>query len=424
MWRRISIVLQIIAVIWLVHDGAAVTFAQGTWLSAAGPVNRSMGGASAAAPLDAIGSLYWNPATMRGLERSELGFGMDLVYSNHSVSSSVGPFTGTTESENGFFPVPTVGWVHHLEERPVSLGLFVGGVAGFKTTLIADAANPILAPPPIGLGRVSSEASFLQLAPTLAVSLSDRLSIAAGPIVTVGELEVEPFIFDSPNADGRYPSGRASRYHWGGGAQIGAYFISGDMHWGVSLKTPTWMEEFRFFSQDAAGNPRVLHANIDLPMILSVGTAYSGIADWEFAADVRYFDYKNTQGFGDPAVFSPTGALGGLDWSSVIAVALGAQRRLTERLYLRGGYTFNQSPIKNSEAMFNLAAPLFYQHMLSTGASWMLSDAITVNLAYSYFLPSDRTGPIVLPGVGVVPGTEVSQRLDAHILNFGLTARY
>lgn len=415
-----------LAVTWGTLVCTSVASAQGLWLSAGGPVNRGMGGASTAAPIDAIGANYWNPATIRGLEDNELAFGMDLLYSNHSITSSAGPVSGTTNSENGFFPIPTVGWVHHLEDRPISLGLFVGGVAGFKTNINADPTNPILAQPPngLGLGRISSEASFMQVAPSLAISLTENLSIAAGPTITLGELGVEPFIFDSPNANGAYPSGRSARYSWGGGAQFGIYYIRDCFHLGASLKTTTWMEQFRFFSQDAAGATRILHANVDLPMILSLGAAYSGVENWVFAADLRYFDYRNTAGLGDPAVFDGTGKLGGLGWSSVIAVALGTQYRVNDCLYLRGGYTYNQSPIHNNGAFFNLAAPLYYQHMLSAGASWKLSDSAAINLAYSYLLPSDVSGPIVLPGVGALPGTNVTQRMDAHILNFGVSVRY
>jgi long-chain fatty acid transport protein len=137
---------------------------------------------------------------------------------------------------------------------------------------------------------------------------------------------------------------------------------------------------------------------------------------------MRYFDYSNTAGFGSPAVFDATGKLGGLGWSSVVAVATGAQYRYSDCLYLRGGYTFNQSPIHNNGAFFNLAAPLFYQHMLSCGASWKLSDCVAVNAAYSYLLPSDVSSsiPVVPPQVP----SNVTQTLDAHILNFGVSARY
>lgn len=394
--------------------------AQGTWLSAAGPVNRGMGGASTAAPLDAIGVTYWNPAASSGLATSELSFGMDELYSNHSISSTIGGFSGTTQSENGFFPIPTVGWVQHVEDSPVSLCLFVGGVAGFKTTVNADPTNPVLS----AFGRISSEACFMQVAPAISLQVTDQLSLAAGPTITQAELGAEPFIFDAPNLNGSYPSARASRYHFGGGAQFGAYYDLGSVKLGASVKTPTWMERFRFFADDGAGGARIVSADVDLPTIVSVGGAYTGLENWTFALDLRYFDYANTAGFGDPASFESDFSVSGLGWRSVAAASAGAQFQATETLTLRCGYTYNQNPISGSDTMVNLAAPLFYEHMVSAGASFLLVQNVTLNAAYSYYLPETITGPVAFPGVGVIPGASVSQSLDVHVVGVGVSVRY
>ena len=48
------------------HEAARAQF--GVVLSGAGPENRSMGGASTAAPIDPSGALYWNPAAITGLD--------------------------------------------------------------------------------------------------------------------------------------------------------------------------------------------------------------------------------------------------------------------------------------------------------------------------------------------------------------------
>jgi hypothetical protein len=71
---------------------------------------------------------------------------------------------------------------------------------------------------------------------------------------------------------------------------------------------------------DELGRPREVRANLDLPMIVSVGAAYTGLDRWVFAADLRYIDYKNADGFGDDG-FAPTGALRGLGFRSIFAAA-------------------------------------------------------------------------------------------------------
>lgn len=400
---------------------ASVCWGQGVIVSAGGPVHRGMGGASTAAPISALGALYWNPATISGLEKGELEVGLDLLFTKHRVASSFGPFSGSTDAEPGTFPVPNIGWVHHLEDSPITVGFSVNAVAGFKTNLPADPTNPVLMPQPNGLGRVSSEASFIQLAPVLSYAVSDRVSIAAGPVITSGQVSLEPFVFGAANADRTYSSGRATRYHWGGGLQVGTYYIPDpDWRFGASWKSPSWMETFEFYGEDENGAPRQLSASIDLPMTVSLGAAYAGFENWLIALDLRYLDYANADGFGDAAQYEASGRLQGLDWSSVMALAVGVQRSLGERVFVRSGYTYNQNPIKESEAFYNVATPLFYEHMISVGGSYKLNNSLALNIAYSHYVENSRTGPIVLPGTGAVPGSSVTNEMSADFLSFGI----
>ena len=70
--------------------GAGTVFGQaGVILTGQGAINRSMAGASTAAPIDASGALYWNPAAITGLNRSEMEFGLEGLYPQTEVSSTV-----------------------------------------------------------------------------------------------------------------------------------------------------------------------------------------------------------------------------------------------------------------------------------------------------------------------------------------------
>src|SRR2546423_6703744 len=81
--------------VWLILASAVIcsyghaAFGQGVALPAAGPVNQSMAGAAVAAPIDAMGALYWNPASISGLSSSEMSFGLGLLLPTTSVSSSL-----------------------------------------------------------------------------------------------------------------------------------------------------------------------------------------------------------------------------------------------------------------------------------------------------------------------------------------------
>jgi long-chain fatty acid transport protein len=272
---------------------------------------------------------------------------------------------------------------------------------------------------------VNAQAQFLQLAPIVSYAVTDRLSVAAGPTIVTAELVVDPFVLDSANADGTYPSGRASEYEWGGGFQFGAYYnYNDDWRFGSSFKSTQWIAPFSYNGEDENGLPRTMSANFDLPMVLSVGTSYAGFENWLLALDVRYFDYSNTAGFGDSAIFRPDGSLGGLDWSSVIATALGVQRKFGDHFALRGGYTYNPSPIKNSEAFYNIASSLFYEHMLSTGFSYTPNRSLSFNAGYSHLFENTLTGPLVSPVSGVIPGSTFSSSMSANFLSTGISVFY
>src|SRR5689334_13453795 len=88
----------------------------GAVFTSAGATNRSMAGASVAAPLSATGAVFWNPATTVALESSQVELGAELLYPQSKLSSSVPagslapgfpPVTvaGSTWAENGVFPL-------------------------------------------------------------------------------------------------------------------------------------------------------------------------------------------------------------------------------------------------------------------------------------------------------------------------------
>ncbi len=298
------------------------TWAQGVALNGVGPVNRSMGGAATAAPLDSAGALYWNPATIVALPASDCSVAMETVLPRSEVRSrmaanAMGPglppldMEGTTKSDSGVAPVPVIAFVHKPPEQTWAYGLGLFGIGGFNGNYASSETNPIFTPsPPVGLGvgRVAAQLDILQLVPTAAWVISDHVSIGLAPTVTLARLTASPAFFAAPddaNGDGfaSYPDATGTPYHWGAGFQAGIYY-TGDAGWhfGASLKSPQWFETFEFSSADELGRPRTFAGDFDYPLIASVGTAYSGILDTVFACDLRYFSYGDADGFG---VFIP-----------------------------------------------------------------------------------------------------------------------
>ena len=403
---------------------------QGIVLPTSGPINRGMAGATTGAAIDALGSTYWNPATISGLDSNEIGFGLELGLAPWTVESTFpGVGSGSTNAESGAIPIPSVGWVYQTQNPRLKFGLSFAATAGYSSNLPADATNPVLSPPlalgGVGLGNVQAEATFFQVAPSFAYVLTDKLSVGFGPTVTMGRITIDDNVFAVPNANGLYPQGNGTRYHWGLGAQLGFYYQHNSLwSFGANLKTPTWMEPLRYFGETATGLPRVDKNNFDLPLIATFGTAYRPNDNSIFTVDLRYFNYTDTSGWGDDAGFNADLTANGLGWDDVFSLHLGSQVRMTQRLTARAGYLYASELFDDEDTFFNVGSDLSYQHAVSVGGSYDLSCNTQLSFAYTYTFPFESTGPFVAPGIGPIPGSSVTNDVTIHLVDFGVNVRY
>lgn len=422
------------SIFWMVGGVLALTATPvaaqfGPVLSGTGAVNRSMGGASTAAPLSAGGALFWNPATLSGLKRSELEVGVELLFPHASMfanGAGLGLGSGNTESEDSVFPLPTIALAFHPEDSSFTYGLGVFAMSGFGLNYAGSTTNPLQAAPPAGLGfgPIYSQYSVLQIAPALVYEVSDQFSLSFSPVLDIATAQLDPALITSPNPPaGPYPNGTHSRSAWGCGFTLGAYYQADMWDFGASYKSTQWFQPNRFSASDNFGAPRSFDFNLDCPSIISVGTSYKGIDGVLLAADVRYLDFESTDGFGDSG-FGPNGALRGLGFQNIFAVALGSQYQLTDDLTVRVGYSGNQNPISSSQVSANVASPLIIQHVLTTGASYEITDDFVLSLTYLHAFENSSQGPIVLPGLGPVPATSIKSTASIDSIMLGATVKF
>lgn len=427
---------------------AGVSCAQeGVVLTGAGPINRSMGGAATAAPISASGALYWNPASISGLRQTEMEFGLELLWPHTTLTSSVPAnalglgappvaFAGSTNSDSGIFPLPTMGLVYRCGDSPWTLGVGVLTVGGFGVNYPSSTTNPILQAPPLqglGVGPLHTQLFVTQLVPTAAYQLTDRVSVGIAPTVTMASLSIDPNIVAPPDHPGgtpfvSYPRSGNSPISTGGGVQAGVYF-AGPNGWqlGASVKSPQWLESFHFHSMNAQGQPLDVSFRLTYPLIVSAGAAYAGFPRWLFAADVRYIDYANADGFRQSG-FGPNGAVQGLGWRSIFGLCAGMQYQCTDCLFLRLGYSYNQSPVSqplapdSPLATITIAAPSIIEHAIYVGATWHASESLLLSIAYAHGFENSLSGIYRGPTV-IVPGSNVRSSASADALLIGATVR-
>ena len=337
---------------------------------------------------------------------------------------------GTTENEDAVFPMPTMALAYRPEQSNVTLGLGIFAVAGFGLDYAGSATNPVLtapAPNGIGFGPIFAQYQALQIAPSLVYDVNPCFSVSVSPLVNIAMLQFDPGAFAAPddaNGDGfaTYPGGTHSTSSWGAGFSVGAYYDAGDWAFGASYKSEQHFQTYEFNTTDELGRPGSAEFDLSLPAIVSLGASYEGIEHVLLAADVRYLDFENTDGFGDSG-FSPTGALRGLGFESVWAVALGAQLQLSDALTARLGYSWGENPIPDAQSFANVATPVIVEHTLSVGATWDVTDALSFSFAYSHGFENEIEGPFVLP-VGTIPNTLVRSTGSVDMFLFGATVRF
>jgi long-chain fatty acid transport protein len=418
----------------------------GLAVSGVGPINRSMGGAATAAPLDAAGALYWNPATIGELGHSEMEFGVGFLVPRTTLSSRVGAgalgsgqpptnLQGNTGGNNGVFLVPAIGLVYSPVDSPWSYGLGIFEIGGFGVNYPIVRNNPILNPQvPFGrgVGPLYTQLQLFQFTPTVALKLTEKFSIGAAANIDMGALNLNPALTSAPSLmqtplgpAPAYGNGDQGRTRAGGGFQLGAYYIVND-NWslGASFKSQQWFETYRFNAQNPInGNAASPNFNLNFPMTVSAGLAYRGIDKMLIASDFRFLDYRDTAGFSHTG-FNQFGALRGLGWQNVFALGTGIQYQWTDDFSTRIGYTFSLNPVGGALTTFNVGSPTIIQHTLALGASYNVTKTFKLSLAYAHDFQNAISGPLVEPFIGRVPNSSVRTSSTVDSVYLGATVSF
>jgi long-chain fatty acid transport protein len=385
-----------------------------------------------------VGGSYWNPAIISGLPRSEFLIGSQfLIPSIHLQSSfpagSIGGVfppnnrSGTSRSDGGVAAVPVgIAAFRLSDDSPWTFSLGSQFLIGGGVNFPGSASNPVVSPhnPPrsFGLGPIYSNLTVGVSSIIASRQVTDRLAIAAGPLIAVESLSADPATFAAPNQrflTGGYPTFPAAfhqRPFWGAGFQVGLlYEMNEDWNLGFSYKSPIWQERWGFNAADANGLPKRIGVQAGLPAIYSWGVAYKGLPKTLIDLDLRYLDYANTSLFGSEA--PPQGT--GLGWRSVFAVALGGQYRATERLTLRMGYLFNTNPVPSARTLLNVELPAISQHLLTFGTSLKVTEDITFSVAYTHAFRNSINGRLF-----EIPGTSVREDVQVDSIIAGLNIQF
>src|SRR5512143_885490 len=139
--------LAVAAAVLAVTRPASAT--DGHFLHGVGAVNSAMGGVAVARSSSILGAFYTNPAGLANFTGTRMELGFELFKPDRTVSSSMGPMSGSTNSSSEFTPIPAFGWSRALKGDRVFLGVAGIGAGGFGVDYHTDPSNPILMPRPL-----------------------------------------------------------------------------------------------------------------------------------------------------------------------------------------------------------------------------------------------------------------------------------
>ncbi len=277
------------------------------------------------------------------------------------------------------------------DDSPWTLGLGIFGLVGGGVNFAGSSSQPLLTPrnPPetFGVGPIYSSLSTLEITPIASYQATDKLAIAAGPIITATAASFSPGLLrpepkgpvrprELPGRDqqpavlGRRVPVRPALQH------------QRELELRLLVQEPDLAGAVELQLVGADGSARYIGVQASLPEIISWGVAYKGLPNTLIDVDLRYFDYKDTSLFGQSI------QNGGLGWRSVFAVATGVQYQRLRQAHRPRGLSLQHQPDPfgghavqrpgpgdhheypvASEPRIKLTADITAQSLMSTGSA-------------------------------------------------------
>ena len=282
------------------------------------PASGGMAGTSVAAPQDFVSAINANPAALTQYKGTHFTIGgafaeatVDLEQRSAIPLLGVEPFAAKSSTPGAI--VPAIGVAQELDglPLPVTAGLAVVGAAGGGSSYVQVPAS----------NATSSYLLLLEFAPSLAVELTDRLSLGATMFIGDGYAS-GPFVGTS---------GMTNAYALRGG--FGLDYRLGDATWLGGYYQST--QAFRFDNEAVLfSERRPRDVDIGLPQQVGIGIANEALMDGRLllAADALYLDWRSA------ALFKRI-------YRGQWVMQVGTQYRATDRLTLRLGYALAQNPV-------------------------------------------------------------------------------
>lgn len=355
----------------------------GNQVMGVGAYQEGIGGAVTAAPFDST-TIITNPAGIVKVgDRFDFNAALFRPVREVDYSSTGG---GSTKGGTDQYLLPSLGVTSDIGD-----GYYVGFAMAVTAGMGAD-FGPLSAGA-LGTSRQFSQMQFWKMAPSIAKKINDRLSVGFALNIDYQQIQLQSTYssargtggINATTADGAMGYGFTAglTYEVTDSITIGATYIStqqmGDMKYRLPAGAVALLDPAT--GSGVVNSEGSFAMGMNFPQQYAVGVNFRVTDDLSISADYKilkmseeYDQVDITGGFNVFAGGQPTGATTGsatLDfgWEDVNVIAIGAQYRVNDRLWVRAGYNHGNSAVPASKAFNNTAMPAVAEDHYSVGAT-------------------------------------------------------
>ncbi len=339
-----------------------------------GPIQRSMGGISVAAQLDAA-SVLTNPAGMPDLGgRIDFGasyFSPKVTYKPVLLNYAAFGYPVESTSDKGASPLPAFGLIVPITED-LSFGIGAYGVAGMGVDYRRNLFN----------GIIYSSYSQMRFAPGFAYKINDMFSIGAVINVMYATMEYQA----GGNYDSLHPL--PSQYahmnsaSFGVGGTVGINFTPIEqLTIGVAYESRSYFQKFAF--NTFLGKEEL---RFDQPMTATAGLGIKPIDALTIGLEFQWIDWTATNGVNKPkySMRALTTSAWSLAWKDQFIYKIGVDYEINKYVSVRAGFNYGKMPVNKTRSFENAAFPAIAEFHYTAGLTLNLSENFGINLGAMY----------------------------------------
>jgi len=298
-------------------------------------------------------------------------------------------------SDAKMFGIPQVAFTSKINNE-LSWGIMAYAMGGMNTDY---RSGPNFGINPSASSPQSVDLSGMIVAPTVSYAFNKNISAGASLIVAYENFRVRNLFGMDGNAFGLSATEESSTVGYGVKLGVDAKITDG-ISVGAMVQPKLSMDEFDWFKNFLNAFGFTGDAQLTLPNEAGVGGKFAVGNNIDIVADVLYYQWS------DVDVFKFFG------WDDQVVAKIGAEFRTSDKLALRVGYNYGNSPIAKGNttgplnpalglgatgdaATFNYPFPAISEHHLTVGLGYKLDKSVTFNAYYLYSPETkiDSTGP-------------------------------